>query len=97
MKRFSIAIIALMVASTPLFAQKNPDLRYLPKLAPQRAEMILPQIKGYNIYKADLHVHTVYSDGDVSAKGRVTEADYEAAKQYVANPEAYDFHKILNW
>jgi 6-phosphofructokinase 1 len=27
----------------------------------------------------------------------VTEADYEAAKQYVANPEAFDFHKILNW
>ena len=27
----------------------------------------------------------------------VTPADYEAAKQYVANPEEYDFHKILNW
>ena len=27
----------------------------------------------------------------------VTEADYEAAKAYVANPEAYDFKKILNW
>ncbi len=24
-------------------------------------------------------------------------ADYEAAKKYVANPEAYDFKKILNW
>ena len=27
----------------------------------------------------------------------VTEEDYEAAKAYVANPEAYDFKKILNW
>ncbi len=27
----------------------------------------------------------------------VTEADYEAAKAYVSNPEAYDFSKILNW
>ncbi|MBQ5371637.1 MAG: 6-phosphofructokinase, partial [Rikenellaceae bacterium] len=27
----------------------------------------------------------------------VTEEDYEAAKQYVANPEEYDFRKILNW
>ncbi|MFI3314289.1 MAG: 6-phosphofructokinase [Rikenellaceae bacterium] len=27
----------------------------------------------------------------------VTEADYEAAKEYVANPEEYDFHKILSW
>jgi 6-phosphofructokinase 1 len=27
----------------------------------------------------------------------ITPADYEAAKQYVANPEEYDFKKILNW
>ena len=27
----------------------------------------------------------------------ITEEDYEAAKKYVANPEAYDFRKILNW
>jgi len=27
----------------------------------------------------------------------ITPEDYEAAKQYVANPEDYDFKKILNW
>ena len=27
----------------------------------------------------------------------ITEADYEAAKQYVSNPADYDFKKILNW
>ncbi len=27
----------------------------------------------------------------------ITPEDYEAAKAYVANPEAYDFRKILNW
>ena len=27
----------------------------------------------------------------------ITPADYEAAKKYVANPEEYDFKKILNW
>ena len=27
----------------------------------------------------------------------ITPADYEAAKKYVPNPEAYDFYKILNW
>ena len=27
----------------------------------------------------------------------ITPADYEAAKKYVADPEAYDFCKILNW
>ena len=77
MKRFSAIILALVVAIAPLYAQHNPDLRWLPKEPPHRAEMILPQVKGFNIYKADLHVHTIYSDGDVSAKGRVTEAYYD--------------------
>ena len=27
----------------------------------------------------------------------ITPTDYEAAKAYVPNPEAYDFKKILNW
>ena len=27
----------------------------------------------------------------------ITPADYEAAKAYIANPEEYDFRKILNW
>jgi 6-phosphofructokinase 1 len=27
----------------------------------------------------------------------ITPADYEAAKKYVADPENYDFKKILNW
>ncbi len=27
----------------------------------------------------------------------ITEADYEAARKYVPNPEDYDFKKILNW
>ena len=77
MKRFSIILLSLLIAVTPLFAQKNPDLRYLAKRPVLRAEMILPQVKGYNIYKADLHIHTVYSDGSISAKGRVTEAYYD--------------------
>ncbi|MBR1799250.1 MAG: 6-phosphofructokinase [Bacteroidales bacterium] len=27
----------------------------------------------------------------------ITPSDYEAAKAYLANPEEYDFHRILNW
>jgi 6-phosphofructokinase 1 len=27
----------------------------------------------------------------------ITPDDYQAAKKYVKNPEAYDFYKILNW
>lgn len=77
MKKINLLVIALLVAFAPVYAQKNPDLRFLPKEAVQRAEMILPQVKGYNIYKADFHIHTIYSDGDLSAKGRVHEAYYD--------------------
>lgn len=40
----------------------------------RRIEIILPQVKGYNIYKADFHIHTSYSDGRVTPAGRVDEA-----------------------
>lgn len=43
----------------------------------KRTEIVLPQVKGYNIYKADLHVHTIYSDGDVTPRERVMEAWYD--------------------
>lgn len=38
-----------------------------------RREIILPQVNGYNVYKADLHTHTVFSDGQVLPKFRVAE------------------------
>ena len=40
----------------------------------RRTEIILPQVNGMNIYKADLHIHTIYSDGDVTPDMRVLEA-----------------------
>lgn len=41
---------------------------------PCRTEIVLPQVNGYNVYKADLHTHTVYSDGNVLPSYRVMEA-----------------------
>ena len=40
----------------------------------RRIEIILPQVKGYNVYKGDFHIHTSYSDGRVNPAGRVDEA-----------------------
>ncbi len=40
----------------------------------RRTEIVLPQVKGYNCYKADFHIHTIYSDGHLTPAGRVTEA-----------------------
>ncbi len=44
---------------------------------PHRTEIILPQVKGYNLYKGDFHVHTIYSDGEVTPRERVREAWYD--------------------
>lgn len=42
-----------------------------------RHEVILPEVNGYHIYKADLHVHTIYSDADVTPELRVQEAWFD--------------------
>ena len=34
-------------------------------------------MNGYNVYKADLHTHSVYSDGDCTPEFRVREAWYD--------------------
>lgn len=39
-----------------------------------RQEIIFPKVNGLNIYKADFHLHTIYSDGEVTPDARVIEA-----------------------
>ena len=55
---------------------QNPEmLRFGDYHEPVRKEVILPrQVGGYNVYKSDLHTHTVYSDGSVTPQFRVKEA-----------------------
>ena len=40
----------------------------------QRNEIIIPKVKGYNVYKADFHTHSIFSDGEVTPALRVEEA-----------------------
>ena len=40
----------------------------------RRVEIILPQVNGLNVYKADLHTHSIYSDADLTPEQRVKEA-----------------------
>lgn len=49
-------------------------LRHADRHEPSRKELILPMVNGYNIYKADLHTHSVFSDGAVLPKLRIEEA-----------------------
>ena len=39
-----------------------------------RREFVLPEVNGYKVFKADLHSHTIYSDGNVTPEYRVREA-----------------------
>ena len=81
MKRV-LTVIALLAAGTAANAQyyyqdsKNPEmLRHAERHEPCRKEVVLPtQVNGFNVYKADLHSHTIYSDGQVLPTFRVKEA-----------------------
>ena len=57
----------------------------------RRTEIITPEVKGYNCYKADLHVHTSYSDGCVNPSGRVIEAWYDGM-DILAITDHYESH-----
>ncbi|MCQ2119997.1 MAG: PHP domain-containing protein [Bacteroidales bacterium] len=63
---------ACLSAQTKEQAKENPDLfRAIRNLA--RTEILIPDVDGFKAIKTDLHVHTVYSDGDCSPEYRVKE------------------------
>lgn len=79
MKRLFLILAVVGLSATTAVAQKKmpTSVKTIGEKYPLRTEIILPQVKGYNIYKADFHTHTSYSDGVVSPAGRVMEAWYE--------------------
>ena len=87
MTKTTAAIASVLAFSIAAHAQTNLHYVYLddhmrsvsteaPFTAnPMRVPM--PDIPGYHTYKADLHMHTIYSDGNVTPEERVVEAWYE--------------------
>ncbi len=76
----AVALTATISASAQLYYtdSENKDmLRFNEREERQRAEMVLPQVRGFNIYKADLHNHTIFSDGSVTPEFRIKEAWYD--------------------
>ena len=77
----TLIVSALLAVTATVSAQeffqdyKNSEmLRPCGYQADHRKEIVLPQVNGYNVYKADLHSHTVFSDGQVMPELRVREA-----------------------
>ena len=76
-----ICALAMSLMCSETFAQtfyqdyRNPEiLRPAEYRSECRKEIILPQVNGFNVYKADFHTHTVFSDGNVDPSFRITEA-----------------------
>ena len=83
MKKPLVLLVALTAACS-VSAQyyypdtENPDIaRHTLRIQAQRVEFILPEVNGYTVFKADLHTHTIYSDGDCTPEFRVREAWYD--------------------
>ena len=76
MKRFLTFTLALATVGSVAVAQTNIPhaVRVFNEVTPRRTEIVLPQVKGFNCYKGDFHIHTSYSDGRVNPAGRVVEA-----------------------
>ena len=79
MKKFlTLLLFAALTVSSAEAQRKIPITHNTnEKGGTRRTEIILPQVKGFNCYKADFHVHTTYSDGSVNPGGRVIEAWYD--------------------
>lgn len=84
MKKIGLIALWVLASVSALNAQsyyqdaRNPDiLHHNERRERFRTEIILPQVNGYNVYKADLHTHTIHSDGDVIPSFRVYEAWYD--------------------
>ena len=79
MKRTFLTIVTLLVAvsaSAQYYQdQVNKDMLHVrqPRNS-QRKEFIAPSVDGYTAYKADLHTHTIFSDGHLTMEARLREA-----------------------
>lgn len=98
MKKIIMSVCGLLFAlsaSAQFYYQDvaNVDmLRHSRQTAGERVEIVLPQVNGYNVYKADLHLHTIYSDGDVTPEYRVREAWYDGL-DVVASTEHVEYRR----
>ena len=67
MKRFFIVATVAMFCIFNADAQKKipHTVRTSDNAFARRTEIIIPQLKGYNVYKGDFHIHTVQRTDDL--------------------------------
>lgn len=75
MKRLFLILAVAGLCVIDATAQKSiPETVTFMRGADRRVEIILPQVNGLNVYKADLHSHSIYSDASLTPEQRVKEA-----------------------
>lgn len=78
MKRLFLIVALAGFCIVDATAQKEiPETVTFTQKADRRTEIILPQVNGLNVYKADLHTHSIYSDAELTPEQRVKEAWYD--------------------
>ena len=102
MKRITL-ILGVALASLSANAQtyyedsENSEIYRHAELGPAgRKEIILPEVNGYTVFKADLHTHTVFSDGLVSPIFRANEA-WEDGLDIMAVTEHLEYRPNEDW
>ena len=73
---FIVATLGVLTASAQYYQDNvNPEmLRMEHPRSLNRKEFVAPGVDGFTAYKADLHNHTIFSDGHLSMESRVREA-----------------------
>ena len=78
MKTLFLILALVGVSLFEASAQKKiPETVTLVQNAQRRTEIILPKVNGLNVYKADLHTHSIYSDAELTPEQRVKEAWFD--------------------
>ena len=80
MSRMLVIVAALVLGLAPVVAQ-----------GPTRTEMPVPDLPGYRTLKADFHLHTVFSDGNVWPTVHVMEA-WRDGLDVIALTEHAEYH-----
>ena len=78
MKKLFLFLALATLCFVDAAAQKKiPETVTFVQNAGRRTEIILPKVNGLNIYKADLHAHSIYSDANLTPAQRVQEAWFD--------------------
>lgn len=75
MKKSLLLLATALLGIASVSAQKQiPETKTFVRNNDFRTEIVVPGIMGLNCYKADLHVHTIYSDAELTPEQRIREA-----------------------